>query len=201
MIIKEAVRILYDISREVGNIDGELARQIQICAEQLRMKKENYNIKETICNAIELLEPEAQRNNIKIEHDVKDLQINHDTERIRQVITNLIKNSLIAVQPNSGKIVIRVDDLSTEIKINVEDNGIGIPQEKQGNLFNKFYQVDATLTRESGGSGLGLAICKGIINNHGGEITMQNADHQGAIFSFTIPKDGSEQPKSAIGTT
>ncbi len=63
-----------------------------------------------------------------------------------------------------------MENLPTEIKISIKDNGTGIPLEKQKDLFKKFYQVDATLTRERGGSGLGLAISKGIIENHGGQI-------------------------------
>ena len=81
-------------------------------------------------------------------------------------MTNLIKNSLVAVQPNTGKIEIIMENLPTEIKISIKDNRVGIAAEKQKELFKKFYQVDATLTRERGGSGLGLAICKGIIENH-----------------------------------
>ncbi len=103
-------------------------------------------------------------------------------------MTNLIKNSLVATESNTGKIEISMEDLPSEIKISIKDNGIGIPQDKQKELFKKFYQVDATLTRERGGSGLGLAICKGIIESHKGVISMESVPNQGATFSFTIPK-------------
>ncbi|MBI1663249.1 MAG: HAMP domain-containing histidine kinase [Nitrosopumilus sp.] len=169
---------------------------------QLRMKKENKNINETICNAVNALSPEAERNNIKLTSNIRDLEISHDPERIKQVITNLIKNSMTAISPNSGKIQITMEESPDEIKINVIDNGIGIPLEKQKDLFKKFYQVDATLTRETGGSGLGLAICKGIVDNHRGQISVKSSPNQGAIFSLTLPKEKTnEQPKSPIGTT
>jgi signal transduction histidine kinase len=58
-------------------------------------------------------------------------------------------------------------------------------------LFNKFYQVDASLTRERGGSGLGLAICKGIVDNHFGKIWVNSEEGHGSTFSFSIPKKGS----------
>ncbi len=135
---------------------------------------------------------QTTQNNIEISSNVIDLTINYDPERISQVITNLIKNSLNAVQPNSGKIEIIMENLPTEAKISIKDNGIGIPQDKQKELFKKFYQVDATLTREKGGSGLGLAICKGIIDNHKGQISVQSIPNQGSTFSFTIPKEVSE---------
>lgn len=105
-----------------------------------------------------------------------------------------------AVEKDSGKIEVILEDLPTEIKISVKDNGIGIPLEKQKNLFKKFYQVDTSHTREKGGSGLGLAICKGIINEHNGEMSMNSVPNEGATFSFTLPKDVSEQGKLPLGS-
>jgi signal transduction histidine kinase len=166
---------------------------------QLSMKKENINIKETIDKAIESLKPEAEKNNIEIRSNVADFTINHDQERIIQVTTNLIKNSLSAIEPSPGKIEILMENRPTEIKISVKDSGVGIPQEKQKDLFKKFYQVDTTLTRERGGSGLGLAICKGIIDNHMGKMSVESIPNQGATFSFTIPKS-SEQTNSPINS-
>jgi len=112
----------------------------------------------------------------------------HDSERIGQVLTNLLKNSLTAVKEKAGAIQINVGDYPSEVKISVKDNGIGIPADKQKDLFKKFYQVDASLTREIGGSGLGLSICKGIIEFHGGKIGVQSTPDIGTTFTFTIPK-------------
>jgi signal transduction histidine kinase len=108
--------------------------------------------------------------------------------RIKQVLTNLIKNAMIAVEPKKGKIEVSMKETPSDIQISIQDNGMGIPKDKQKDLFKKFYQVDTTLTRERGGSGLGLAICRGIINNHGGEITVQSEEGKGARFTFNIPK-------------
>jgi signal transduction histidine kinase len=104
----------------------------------------------------------------------------------------LVKNSLDVVEPNSGLIEIFVEDSAKEVKISVKDNGPGIPIDKQENLFKKFYQVDTSLTREVGGSGLGLAICKGLVEEHGGEILAESTPGIGSTFTFTIPK--SHQP-------
>jgi signal transduction histidine kinase len=142
--------------------------------------------------------PQAQKNKIELISNIQDLSIEHDPERIKQVITNLIKNSITAVEPEKGKIEISMKELPQEIQINVKDNGIGIPIDKQSNLFKKFYQVDATLTRERGGSGLGLSICKGILENHGGTITVKSIPKQETIFTFTLPKKA-ESGKSPIG--
>ncbi|MEE8383890.1 MAG: HAMP domain-containing sensor histidine kinase, partial [Nitrosopumilus sp.] len=185
---KERIQIIKSSSESLLAIISDLLDVQKLELGQLSMKQENINIKETIDKAIESLKPEAEEKNIEINSNIVDLKINHDQERIGQVMTNLIKNSLVATQPNTGKIEILMEEMPTEIKISIKDNGRGIPLDKQKELFKKFYQVDATLTRERGGSGLGLAICKGIIQSHKGEISMESIPNQGSTFSFTIPK-------------
>ena len=195
---KERISIIKSSSEALLSIISDLLDAQKLDLDQLRMKKEKTDIKNTITKAIETLEPEAESNNIKITSNVTSVIINHDPERIGQVITNLIKNSIIAIQPNPGKIEVLMYDLPKNVKISIKDNGVGIPQDKQDELFKKFYQVDASLTRERGGSGLGLAICKGIIDNHLGEISVESSPNQGATFSFTIPKEDVENTKSAL---
>jgi signal transduction histidine kinase len=185
---KERIQIIKSSSESLLAIISDLLDAQKLELGQLSMKISNTNIKETIDKAIESFKPEAEEKNIEINSTVADLTINHDQERIGQVMTNLIKNSLVATEPNTGKIEISMEDLPSEIKISIKDNGIGIPKDKQKELFKKFYQVDATLTRERGGSGLGLAICKGIIESHKGSMSMESVPNQGATFSFTIPK-------------
>ena len=185
---KERIQIIKSSSESLLSLISDLLDAQKLELGQLSMNKENTNIKETIDKVIESLKPEAVQKNIKINSSVVDLTIIHDQERIGQVMTNLIKNSLAATESNTGKIEIMMENLPTEIKISIKDNGIGIPLDKQKELFKKFYQVDATLTRERGGSGLGLAICKGIIQSHNGKISMQSIPNQGSTFSFTIPK-------------
>ena len=185
---KERIQIIKSSSESLLAIISDLLDAQKLELGQLSMKQENINIKETIDKAIESLTPEAEEKNIKINSSVVDLKINHDQERIGQVMTNLIKNSLVATQANTGEIEIMMEEMPTEIKISIKDNGIGIPLDKQKELFKKFYQVDATLTRERGGSGLGLAICKGIIESHKGKISIESIPNQGSTFSFTIPK-------------
>ncbi len=198
---KDRISIIKSSSETLLAMISDLLNAQKLELGQLKMKKVNTNIKDTIDKVIETLKPETTQNNIEISSNAVDLTLNYDPERISQVITNLIKNSLNAVQPNTGKIEIILENLPTEVKISIKDNGVGIPQEKQKELFKKFYQVDATLTREKGGSGLGLAICKGIIDNHQGQISVHSISNQGATFSFTIPKEISKQTKSPASST
>lgn len=195
---KERIEIIKSSSETLLSLISDLLDAQKLELGQLKMRKENINIKDTVIHAIETFLPQAQKNKIEIISNIADFSIEHDPARIKQVITNLIKNSLTAVEPEKGKIEISMKNMPQEIQISVKDNGIGIPLNKQGDLFKKFYQVDASLTREKGGSGLGLSICKGIMENHGGAITVKSTPNQETVFTFTLPKKV-ESGKSPIG--
>ena len=196
---KERINIIKDSSENLLSIISDLLDAQKLELGQLRMRVGNSNIKETITDAIKSFLPQAQKNKIEIISDIQDIIIEHDPDRIKQVITNLIKNSLNAITHQNGKIEISSEEFPHEIKIHVKDNGIGIPPEKQDKLFKKFYQVDATLTREKGGSGLGLAICKGIMENHGGSIQLERSLNQETVFTLSLPKKS--ESRSPIGIT
>ena len=188
---KERLSIIKSSSTSLLDLISDLLDAQKLELGQLRMVKSDNSIKNTIEKAVESLKPQATKENVKIISNPPNIIILHDSERITQVLTNLIKNSLTAVKSKTGIITIEVQDLPSEIIINVKDNGMGIPDDKQKDLFKKFYQVDASLTRERGGSGLGLAICKGIVENHGGKIWLESTLNVGSTFSFSIPKTSS----------
>ena len=113
-----------------------------------------------------------------------------DPDRIGQVLKNLISNALKFNRDN-GRIKIssskeRIGEKDF-VKITVEDNGIGIPQEEMANLFRNFSPLDTSMTRRHNGAGLGLAISKGIVELHGGDIWVISEPDMGSKFIFTIP--------------
>jgi two-component system sensor histidine kinase BarA len=77
--------------------------------------------------------------------------------------------------------------LQRMIEVRVEDNGIGIPESEREHIFDAFYQVDSSSTRESGGSGLGLSIVKKLVDAHGGKVTVAANEPQGSVFAVTLP--------------
>ncbi len=185
---KERLQIIKTSSESLLDIISDLLDAQKLELGQLRMKVESKNIKDTIIKSVEALKPQADRNGVKISFEGPDVVVLHDAERMGQVLTNLIKNSLNAVKQNIGAINISTKVEDDFVIISVKDNGIGIPEDKQKDLFKKFYQVDATLTRERGGSGLGLAICKGIVDAHGGEISVKSTLNIGTTFTIKLPK-------------
>jgi signal transduction histidine kinase len=185
---KDRLSIIKSSSETLLGIISDLLDVQKLEIGQLRMKKDDSDIKDSILKSVNVLVPQAEKKGVKLTSNTKNFVIYHDSERIKQVLTNLIKNAMIAVEPKKGEIDVIMEETPSEIKISVKDNGMGIPLDKQKDLFKKFYQVDTTLTRERGGSGLGLAICKGIIDNHGGKISIESEEGKGAKFTLTIPK-------------
>ena len=111
-----------------------------------------------------------------------------DKNRLKQVFGNLVKNAVDFVPHLTGKIEIGAKTQNQSVLFYVKDNGIGIQKAKQEDLFKKFYQIDASVTRKHGGTGLGLSVCKGIVEGLGGKIWVESEEGKGAIFFFTIPK-------------
>lgn len=195
---------LSDKQRErMGIIKTSAATLLQIISDlldaqkldlgQLRMKKEVLPVHDTVSKSIQTLQPQIDESRIKVLNEVKpNISVPHDTDRVSQVLTNLIKNSLKAVKPDVGVIRITASEDANEVRIAVSDNGAGIPPEKQTKLFTKFYQADASLTREKGGSGLGLSICRGIVEAHGGKIMLESTPSVGTKVSFSLPKDNQD---------
>ena len=128
---KERIGIIKSSSETLLSIISDLLDAQKLDLGQLKMIKKEADIKDTISKAIETMKPEVESNNIEIISNPSSIIINHDPERISQVITNLIKNSIVAIKPNPGKIEIIMEDKPHEIEISVKDSGIGIPAEKQ----------------------------------------------------------------------
>lgn len=157
----------------------------------LKLSKDNIEISDLVNEVIADLKPFTVHKQIELRADVKvSGTVNCDRQRIEQVFSNLIKNSIDFVPDTNGKITLRVErdqKENSKVIFTVEDNGIGIPPEKVDNLFKKFYQIDSSATRKHGGTGLGLVICKGIIEAHGGVIWIDKNYLKGAAVHFTLP--------------
>lgn len=192
---KERIEIIKSSSASLLQLVSDLLDAQKLELGQLRIKAQTNNIKSTIEKTIAVMVPQAMTDQIELTHNAKeDIYALYDDERISQVLTNLIKNGLKAVQPKTGKVEVLLEDSQNNIKISVRDNGRGIPADAINKIFRKFYQVDTSTTREKGGSGLGLSICKGIIETHGSHIGVESELGRGSTFSFTLPKS----QKSAI---
>jgi len=114
------------------------------------------------------------------------LQVEIDLSRIRQVLHNLIGNA-IKYTPESGEIRISTEQNKDKVWVHITDNGLGIPEGDLPHLFEKFYRVEADDRVDIQGNGLGLAIVKAIVEQHGGEISVESKLGEGSCFSFSLP--------------
>ena len=155
------------------------------------LEMEDFNILELIQSVFELLEMQAAKSNIKLEFDQKyetAVTVNADRERVQQVLTNLIMNS-IKYGKKKGTTEVSVQPIyDNKIIIRVRDNGGGIEDEHLPRIFERFYRVDKSGNRRRGGSGLGLSIVKHIIEAHKEKIFVESQVEIGSEFSFTLEK-------------
>jgi len=153
--------------------------------------KTDFNIYELIENVYDLMEFESEKNNTKLLINNKNITpviVNADKERILQVLTNLVVNS-IKYGKEGGYTKVKVEEYDKDrIIVRVKDNGEGIEDEHLPRLFERFYRIDKNRSRKKGGSGLGLSIVKHIIEAHQEQIFVESKIGQGTEFSFTLQK-------------
>ena len=153
--------------------------------------RSEFNIFDLVDNVFDLLEFESEKNNISLKLENKNnslIYVNADQERILQVLTNLIVNS-IKYGSDNGYTKVIVEDFNKEkVIVRIIDNGEGIEEEHIPRLFERFYRIDKNRSRKKGGSGLGLSIVKHIIEAHNEQIFVKSKIGEGTEFSFTLSK-------------
>jgi len=157
----------------------------------MKLNYESFNIIKVITDVFEMLEIKAGKKNIELNFDtIYDfpLLVFGDSERIEQVLINLLSNSINYGKNNGITTVAIVSFSDKKMKITISDNGLGIDKKDIPRLFERFYRVDKSRSREQGGSGLGLAIVKHIIEAHGQEVFVESERNKGTSFSFTLDK-------------
>jgi two-component system phosphate regulon sensor histidine kinase PhoR len=157
---------------------------------QLTLNIEKFDIVALTKEVFEQSEMYAKSKNIRLifnKNYDKPIRVKADKERIRQVLTNLIVNSIKYGKEN-GTTEIRFYDMDDNILVEVADNGIGINEKHLPRLFERFYRVDQSRSRDMGGSGLGLSIVKHIIEAHKQTINVRSTENVGSTFSFTLSK-------------
>ena len=184
-------------------------------AGRLTIEKAPTDIRKLIEDEIQIFSASAQNKNVGLTSQIENLpsKIDLDSFRISQAINNLISNSL-KFTPAGGKITVSARMADDKIMISVTDTGIGVPKEKQDNLFSKFSQIsqhpsvvksisnaeaDRNGTHPVGtGSGLGLYITKGIVEAHGGKISLESDIGTGTTISFTLPVEAKNTKEVSI---
>ena len=155
------------------------------------IQRTDFDIINLAQNVFEMLEITASKRNIKLILEFNDklpLRVNADNEKIQQVLTNLIENSIKYGKENGTTELVIQELTENKIIVRVTDNGLGIKEKHFNRLFERFYRVDQSGSRKGGGSGLGLAIVKHIMDAHDEKIYIESEFGVGSEFSFTLEK-------------
>jgi two-component system sensor histidine kinase BarA len=170
----------------------------------LRMHRALLPVERTVRDAIATMLPTASRKGVALSVDTTEpvRDVPHDPDRLRQVFVNLLENS-VKFTPSGGEVRVSMREAEApteggvglallaparrELEVRVADSGIGIPPHERARIFDPFYQVDQSSTREKGGTGLGLAIVRRLVDAHDGRIHVEGNTPRGAVFVLRFP--------------
>ncbi|MGE3263284.1 MAG: sensor histidine kinase [Bacteriovoracia bacterium] len=153
------------------------------------LSREKIGLEQLTASVLQQLESLREKKGHRIETQFGAKELFADRKRLEQVLFNLLENAIKYV-PGGGKILVRWENESQEVRLHVVDSGPGIAPEHQPRIFERFYRIDTARTRDQGGTGLGLAIVKHIVQRHGGKVRVQTASPHGTEFICSFPKEG-----------
>lgn len=183
---REFLGIIHRESKRLANLINDFLDIQRIESGQQRLQVEDFDVRELLRDAEQLFASGAPRHQFRIRCEERLPGVRADRERTAQVIANLVSNA-VKYSPDGGAIELSALRRDGQIRIEVRDQGMGIPAEKAGSLFRKFYRVDNAANREIGGTGLGLALVKQIVEMQGGNVGVETEAGAGSTFWFTLP--------------
>ncbi len=185
--LKKAAKSLDGLDRIVQ----DLLTISQVETGVVKMEMENFNINVLISEVYDQFEGKAEKKDIELlfaKDCPKDIYVFADRHKIFQVISNLVSNSMKYCKEEHTLVNANLAEHEKEIEITIKDNGIGISEKHINRIFERFYRIDKSRSREKGGTGLGLSIVKHILEAHHTQIFVRSKQNEGAEFSFTLIK-------------
>ena len=173
----------------LDNLVQDLLTVSQIETGAIKIEKKKINLRPLIEEIFEQVEAKAKKRDVKLKLIAPkgEIQVKADTQRISQVIMNLVVNA-IKYGNEKGLVQIIITEKKKAYTISVVDNGPGIPDEHLHRIFERFYRVDKSRAKNSGGTGLGLSIVKHIVQAHNSKISVQSEENKGTRFEFKLEK-------------
>jgi signal transduction histidine kinase len=171
------------IPQEVENID-HMIRELLFLARPPSLIKVDLDLVEIVKLSVRLCAEGASVKNVTLETELPDCVVSMlaDGEKLKQTLRNIILNAIDAVPSGNGRVVVRLEESATEVRMAVSDNGCGIPEDVASHLFHPFFTTKHT------GTGLGLAIANKIVEDHGGVIEVNSKPGIGTTFSIRLPR-------------
>ena len=185
------IRTIYDKANDMDRLINELTTYSGIDTNRIPYNFRRINVTDYFGDCVEEVGLDLDSKNIELNYDAlvePSTQIIADPEQLKRVINNIISNSVKYLNKEKGVIDIRILDELDSIRVEIEDNGMGIAAKDLPNIFERFYRTDASRNSSKGGSGIGLSIVKKIIEDHGGYIWATSRENEGTCMHFVIRK-------------
>jgi signal transduction histidine kinase len=190
-LIKDQSTVIYQEATRMERLVKNLFQLMKLEEGRISMNMQEIELVGFVRTVTKKVKPASDEKKIELSilSSQSELVINIDIDLFERALLNLLNNSIRHTKP-SGQIQIRLTKLQNELKIEIKDNGEGIPKEDLPYIWDRFYRVDKSRSSMNGGSGLGLAITKQIIEHHGGTIRINSTKNVGTIFVISLPTNG-----------
>ncbi|MEH2116135.1 response regulator [Nostoc sp.] len=183
---KRLLQIATDSSERLVRLINDILDIERIESGKAKMEPEICNVVDLIVQAVNVMQPLADKAGVKVSISALSGQVWADSDRIVQTLTNLLSNA-IKFSSVGSTVCLGAQQQGDEVLLTVKDTGRGIPTDKLESIFERFQQVDSSDSRNHDGTGLGLAICKSIMQQHGGRIWAESVLGEGSTFYVTLP--------------
>ncbi|MGM0498405.1 MAG: ATP-binding protein, partial [Bacteroidota bacterium] len=199
---KEFIDIIHSRTRHLLNIINDLVDVSKIEAEQLKLNFQHFYLNDVMQELSSVLSNELENEGkghiqlkLQLGLNYEESFIESDFNRFRQIMDNLLKNAVKFTEEGSIEFGYELES-KDRLLFYVKDSGIGIPNEQQKHIFERFRQVDDSSTRAYEGTGLGLTISKNLVELLGGEMWLKSKEGEGSVFYFTLPYEGKSSKQS-----
>ncbi len=201
---RECADIIHSAASSLLTLVNDILDFSKIEAGKLELETLEFDLRTAVREVVKVTALTARQKKLKLETAIDPAvprQVKGDAARLRQILTNLTSNA-VKFTPE-GKVTIHVglqdqDGTRARIRFTVRDTGIGIPKQRLGKLFQRFSQVDSSITRKYGGTGLGLAIAKLLTERMGGRIGVESEEGKGSTFWFTVELETLPDPAQPV---
>ncbi|MDQ0193358.1 sensor histidine kinase [Paenibacillus wynnii] len=180
------LNIIEEESDRLSRLCGDLLQLSTLEYEHLQLVPESFSLDEQLRKIVIALEPQWSAKKVNLELELPSITIVADEDRLSQIWSNLLSNS-IKFTGEDGLISITAIEQEDQVRIQIADTGVGMPEEEIRNIFKPFYKVDKARSREVGGSGIGLSIVKRVVDLHHGHIEVTSALRKGTTVTVQLP--------------
>jgi signal transduction histidine kinase len=192
---REFLKTLRQSAAQLARLTEDMVNLQHLERGELPLRMAQVSLLEILTEVVQRYIPlaEAKQQSFEVEVPTHLPAVRADPDKLELIVGNLCSNA-VKFTPPGGHIRVSAEDHGNEVRILVADTGPGIPPEARERIFDRFYQVQESLTREHGGLGLGLSIVKGLVELHGGRVWVESEEGKGSTFIVSLPKENGRLP-------